>query len=107
RESLQKMVHQGVDLFDLVFIDADKPGYPEYLHLAVKLCRVGGLIVADNVIRNGEVIKENSQDVNAQAMRVFNAELGKEKGLLATVIQTVGKKGYDGFAIALVTGEGG
>jgi len=107
QESLQKMVHQGVDPFDLVFIDADKPGYPEYLRLAVKLCRVGGLIVADNVIRKGEVIKENSPDVNAQAMRAFNAALGKERGLLATVIQTVGTKGYDGLAIALVTGEGG
>jgi predicted O-methyltransferase YrrM len=85
--------------FDLIFIDADKPSYPEYLSWAVKLSRAGSLILADNVVRKGAVIDEGSSDANVQGVRRFNEAVAAEKRVNATVIQTVGSKGYDGFAI--------
>ena len=85
--------------------DADKPNYPNYLRLVLQLCRTGSLIVADNVIRNGEIVDGDGDDPSVQAMRVFNTALASEPRLVATAIQTVGSKGYDGFAIALVTAE--
>jgi len=88
--------------FDLVFIDADKPSYPAYLDWALKLTRPGSLIIADNVVRNGAVADANSPDRNVQAVRRFNAALAAEPRLTAVGIQTVGVKGYDGLAIALV-----
>ncbi|MCC6955181.1 MAG: O-methyltransferase [Anaerolineales bacterium] len=106
QDSLQKMVDQRVEPFDLVFIDGDKPNYPDYLRLAVKLSHPGSLIVADNVIRGGKVADEHNQDENVRAMRDFNAALAGEKRLMATEIQTVGRKNYDGFALALVIEDG-
>ncbi len=91
--------------FDLVFIDADKPGYTAYLEWALKLTRPGSLVIADNVIRNGAVVDSNSLDVNVQGVRDFNAALAAEPRLTSICLQTVGSKGYDGFAIALVIGE--
>ena len=88
--------------FDLVFIDADKTGYPAYLDWALKLTRPGSLIIADNVVRNVAVADANSLDRNVQAVRRFNAALAAEPRLMAVGIQTVGVKGYDGLAIALV-----
>jgi predicted O-methyltransferase YrrM len=85
--------------FELIFIDADKPSYPEYLSWAVKLSRAGSLILADNVVRKGAVIDEGSSDANVQGVRRFNEAVAAEKRVSATVIQTVGSKGYDGFAI--------
>jgi predicted O-methyltransferase YrrM len=85
--------------FELIFIDADKPSYPEYLSWAVKLSRAGSLILADNVVRKGAVIDEGSSDANVQGVRRFNEAVAGEKRVNATVIQTVGSKGYDGFAI--------
>ena len=85
--------------FDLIFIDADKPSYPEYLSWAVKLSRTGSLIIADNVVRKGAVIDEASGDANVQGVRRFNEAVAAETRVSATVIQTVGSKGYDGFAI--------
>jgi predicted O-methyltransferase YrrM len=89
--------------FDLIFIDADKPSYPRYLSWAVKLSRVGSLIVADNVVRKGAVIDPDSSDSNVQGVRRFNELVAAEKRVSATVIQTVGSKGYDGFAIMRVS----
>jgi predicted O-methyltransferase YrrM len=88
------------DPFDLIFLDADKVSYPDYLSWAVRLTRSGSLIVADNVVRNGAVIDRDSSDPNVQGVRRFNEILAAEPRLSATAIQTVGNKGYDGFAIA-------
>ena len=85
--------------FDLIFIDADKTSYLEYLSWDVKLSRAGSLIIADNVVRKGAVIDEESSDVNVQGIRRFNEAVAAERRVSATVIQTVGSKGYDGFAI--------
>jgi predicted O-methyltransferase YrrM len=86
--------------FDLIFIDADKPSYSEYLEWAIRLSRGGSLIIADNVVRNGAVIDKASSDPNVQGVRRFNDLLAAETRVTATVMQTVGTKGYDGFAIA-------
>jgi len=88
--------------FDLIFIDADKVGYPEYFKWALKLSRVGTLIIADNIVRKGAVADPSSDDENVQAVRRYNELLAAEPRVSATVIQTVGSKGYDGFAMALV-----
>ncbi len=91
--------------FDLIFLDADKPGYPDYLPWLLKLSRRGTLIIADNVVRDGAVIEADSADPKVQGVRRFNQLLANEPRVRATAIQTVGSKGYDGFAIALVIGE--
>jgi predicted O-methyltransferase YrrM len=88
--------------FDLIFIDADKQGYPEYLTWALKLSRPGTVIVADNVVRDGKVIDESSKDPLIQGVRRFTEMMAAEPRLSATVLQTVGAKGYDGFALAVV-----
>jgi predicted O-methyltransferase YrrM len=87
--------------FDLVFIDADKPSTADYFNWALELSRRGTVIVVDNVVRDGKVISA-SDDESAEGMRKFLAVLAAERRVTATVIQTVGVKGYDGFAIALV-----
>jgi predicted O-methyltransferase YrrM len=88
--------------FDLIFIDADKVTYPEYLSWAVKLSRSGSVIIADNVVRKGAVIEADSTDANVQGVRRFNEILAADKRVSATAIQTVGSKGYDGFTVARV-----
>jgi predicted O-methyltransferase YrrM len=88
--------------FDLVFIDADKPNIPEYFTSALRLTRPGGVIIVDNVIRDGAVINKESPDANVQGVRRFNDVLAAEPRVSATTIQTVGSKGYDGFTIAFV-----
>ena len=102
-ETLPQIVAEGRGPFDLIFIDADKPGYPDYLGWALRLSRPGSLIVADNVVREGAVIDAASSDPSVQGVRRFNQLLAAEPRVSATAIQTVGNKGYDGFAIALVT----
>lgn len=84
--------------FDLCFLDADKPNLPAYFEWARKLTRKGGLIISDNVVRNGQVI--DGQDANSAGARKLLGTLGKSAN--NTVIQTVGSKGYDGFALTLV-----
>jgi predicted O-methyltransferase YrrM len=88
--------------FDLIFIDADKQGYPEYLQWALKLSRPGTLIIADNVVRDGEVVEADSNDTTVQGVRRFTELMAAEPRLTATVLQTVGVKGYDGLALAVV-----
>jgi len=102
-DSLQKLLSEGRGPFDLIFIDADKQGYAEYLQWSLKLSRPGTLIVADNVVRKGAVTDPGSADENVQGIRKFNEALTAEKGVTTTVIQTVGCKGYDGLALILVT----
>ena len=88
--------------FDLVFIDADKENYPAYLEWAVRLARPGSVIVADNVIREGEVLTAVSGDGAARAVRRTLEAMGEHPRLDTAVIQTVGAKRWDGFALALV-----
>lgn len=88
--------------FDFIFIDADKPSNPDYLRWALKLSRPGTIIVGDNVVRNGAVVKPDSTDPKVQGVREFLQMIADEPRLSATAIQTVGSKGYDGFAIAQV-----
>jgi predicted O-methyltransferase YrrM len=102
-DTLQQLVAEGRGPFDLIFIDADKPGYSDYLKWSLKLARQGTLIIADNVVRKGEVTNPASSDLNVQGIRRFNELLAAEKRVTTTVIQTVGSKGYDGLALILVT----
>jgi predicted O-methyltransferase YrrM len=92
--------------FDFIFIDADKEGYPEYLLAALRLARAGTVIVADNVVRDGAIVETSSRDVRVVAVQRFLQVVAAEPRLLATVVQTVGSKGYDGFAVAVVTTAG-
>jgi predicted O-methyltransferase YrrM len=101
-ESLSALVAAGAAPFDFVFIDADKAGYPDYLHYSLKLSRPGTLIIADNVVRDGKVIEPDNPDPNIRGVRRFTEMAAAEPRLSATVLQTVGGKGYDGFAIAIV-----
>lgn len=104
-DTLAMLAMENIQPFDLIFIDADKPSNPEYFLWALKLSRKGSLIIADNVVRDGAVIEENSADPKVQGVRRFNEMLGSEPRVTATAIQTVGSKGYDGFAIALVISD--
>lgn len=87
--------------FDLVFIDADKENYVAYLQWAVRLARPGALIVADNVIREGQILAPQ-HDAQAEAVRRTLQLMGEHPRLDTAVIQTVGAKRWDGFALALV-----
>jgi predicted O-methyltransferase YrrM len=93
--------------FDLIFIDADKRSNPEYLAEALRLSRPGTLIVADNVIRDGAVADAASADPSARGVRRFLDLVAAEPRLSATAIQTVGSKGWDGFALAIVVDDPG
>lgn len=104
-DTLRSLIAAGTKPYDMVFIDADKPSYPEYLELSLRLSRVGTLIVADNVVRKGAVIDAASEDENVRAMRRFHEQLAADKRVSATAVQTVGAKGYDGFALAVVVAE--
>ena len=104
-DTLPRLAAEGRGPFDLVFIDADKENYPDYFKWALRLSRRGTLIIADNVARKGAVIDAESGDPNVQGMRRFLELVAGERRVSATAIQTVGSKGYDGFAIALVVAE--
>ena len=88
--------------FDLIFIDADKEAYPQYLTASLGLSRPGTIIIADNVVREGEVANPEASDPRVQAVRRYLERLADEPRVESTVIQTVGSKGYDGFAISVV-----
>lgn len=92
----------GAAPFDLVFIDADKPNNPAYLRWALQLSRPGTVIIADNVVRDGAVIDAASADARVHGVRDMLALIAAEPRLDATALQTVGSKGWDGFAIAIV-----
>jgi predicted O-methyltransferase YrrM len=88
----------------MFFIDANKDAIPEYFQWALKLGRKGSLIVVDNVVRGGRVVDAGDSDPNVRGVRRFYDMLAAEPRVSATAIQTVGSKGYDGFALALVNG---
>jgi predicted O-methyltransferase YrrM len=101
-KTLEALVAEHTAPFDFIFIDADKAGYPDYILGSLKLSRPGTLIIADNVVRDGQVIDPTDPDPNIQGVRRFTDLVAAEPRLSATVLQTVGSKGYDGFAIAIV-----
>ncbi|MEU4894701.1 O-methyltransferase [Streptomyces sp. NPDC044780] len=103
-DSLPRLAEEGAGPFDLVFIDADKPNNPGYLEWALRLTRPGSLIIGDNVVRDGAVADPASTDPKVRGVRRFTELIAQEPRLTGTAIQTVGEKGYDGFALALVTG---
>lgn len=104
-ESLRGMQIRQEAPFDLVFIDADKGGYLEYLRSAMNLTRPGSVIAADNVVRGGGILDPDSPDESVQGVRAFNAALAAEPRLEAVILQQVGAKGHDGLALARVTAE--
>jgi predicted O-methyltransferase YrrM len=101
--SLQGLIDEGAEPFDFMFIDADKEGYPKYLELCLQLTRPGTVIVADNVVRDGEVVNSSSTDERVQGVREFLAMASASDRIDGTAVQTVGSKGYDGFALFVVT----
>ncbi|MFJ9442076.1 O-methyltransferase [Kitasatospora sp. NPDC101235] len=103
-DSLAELVEQGVEPFDLVFIDADKPSNPEYFRRALQLTRPGSLIIVDNVVRGGAVADAASTDPAVVATRALHELIAAEPRVTATSVQTVGSKGYDGFTLARVQG---
>jgi predicted O-methyltransferase YrrM len=103
-DTLPRVAAEGHGPFDLIFIDADKPNNPAYLEWALKLTRPGGVIVVDNVVRGGALV-DDGDDESVRGSRQLFEMIAAEPRLSATAIQTVGDKGYDGFAIALVNTE--
>jgi len=102
---LPGLVDDPVAPFDLVFIDADKASTPDYLAWAMRLTRPGSVIIIDNVVRNGAVSDPTTQDIHVQGVQRALATLAADPRVVTTALQTVGSKGYDGFAVAFVVGE--
>ena len=100
-QTLQRLIEQRVPKFDLIFIDADKPGYPRYLDLSLQLARPGTVILADNLIRDGGVLDAVPEEANARAARAFNAILAADARLESIIIPVLGKK-VDGMSISIV-----
>jgi predicted O-methyltransferase YrrM len=105
QDSLRALAAEGLGPFDLIFIDADKTGYPGYWTSALELARPGSLIIADNVVRDGAVADAGSTDANVIAVRRMYDIMAADPRVSVTVLQTVGVKGYDGFAVALLNGS--
>ncbi|MBV8444993.1 MAG: O-methyltransferase [Candidatus Dormibacteraeota bacterium] len=103
-DTMRTLIDAGETPFDLVFIDADKPPVADYFDSAVRLSHPGSVIVVDNVVRDGRVIDGSTDDASVRGNRRLVDALGSDDRVTATVIQTVGGKGYDGFAIAVVSG---
>jgi predicted O-methyltransferase YrrM len=101
-DSLKSMQNEGIPPFDLIFIDADKPNTRAYFSLCLRLSHSRTLIIADNVVRDGEVANEDSVDPKVKGAREFIDSLESDSRTDATAIQTVGLKGHDGFLIAIV-----
>jgi predicted O-methyltransferase YrrM len=101
-ETLAALAAGEVEPFDLVFIDADKDNIPAYFDASVRLTRPGGLIITDNVVRDGALIDGDSGDGRVRGVRAFHDLLSGRADVDATTIQTVGAKGYDGFNLAVV-----
>ena len=101
-DSLAALAARRPEPFDLVFIDADKPSNALYLDWALKLTRPGSVIIGDNVVRSGAVADARSRDASVQGSRALIDAIAAEPRLMATALQTVGAKGWDGFVMALV-----
>jgi predicted O-methyltransferase YrrM len=101
-ETLPVLASEGLGPFDMIFIDADKKSYPDYFEWALRLSRPGTLIIADNVVRNGNVADLDNDDPHTLGARRLHAMVAAEPRVTATTIQTVGSKGHDGFMLILV-----
>ena len=101
-ETLPQVAANRGGAFDFIFIDADKPNNPIYLDWAIKLGRPGTLIILDNVVRDGKVIDADSDDPRVMGTRAAFDLIASHPGLRATALQTVGSKGWDGFAIMVM-----
>ena len=101
-DTLKRLTDEGGPPFDFIFIDADKPNNPAYLEWSLRLSRPGTVIVGDNVIRDGAIVEPDNEDPRVQGGRRFFDDVASNKKLSATALQTVGSKGYDGFALAIV-----
>lgn len=101
-ETLPTLADHGEGPFDLSFIDADKRSNPDYFLWALKLSRPGSLIIVDNFVRRGALIDAESEDPDTVGVRRVAELMANEPRVSATAIQTVGHKGHDGFALALV-----
>jgi predicted O-methyltransferase YrrM len=104
-DSLPQVAAEGRGPFDLIFIDANKSNMTEYFDWALKLSRRGSLIIGDNVIRGGAILDAASKNEDIQGVRRFNERVAKDPRVSATEIQTVGSKGYDGFALIVVLAD--
>jgi predicted O-methyltransferase YrrM len=104
-DAMRAMVAEKHRPFDLIFIDADKETIPEYLDAALKLARSGSIIVVDNVVRDGKVLDTSGADASVRGVRRGFELLAANRRVATTVVQTVGAKGYDGFAIVRVTAD--
>jgi len=103
-DSLRALYDGAVEPFDLIFIDADKKSLPEYLDWSVKLSHPGTVIIVDNVVRDGKVIDAGSGDADVEGVRRMTEMMAVDPRLSATALPTVGARGYDGFAMAVVVG---
>ena len=101
-DTLPQLAAEDREPFDLVFIDADKQNIPAYFDWAVTLAHPGSIIVVDNVVRDGDVINDETEDTATQGVRRFFERLSTSALVTSTAIQTVGVKGYDGFAVSIV-----
>jgi predicted O-methyltransferase YrrM len=104
-EALPQLENEGAGPFDVVFIDADKASTPDYVAWALRLTKPGSMIIIDNVVRNGEVANGASTDADVVGIQRGLAALAEDPRVVTAALQTVGSKGYDGLAFALVTGE--
>lgn len=102
--SLARLEDEHVEPFDMVFIDADKEGYPDYFDASMRLGAPGTLIVIDNVVRKGEVADSSTTSSAALAVREMNERIAARDDVVTSTLQTVGRKGYDGLTLVLVTG---
>ncbi|MHC4910456.1 MAG: O-methyltransferase, partial [Planctomycetota bacterium] len=101
-DSLETLPAKHPAGFDLVFIDADKENYPAYWKWAVRLSHAGTLIIADNVVRDGELINRESDDPRVVAVREYLELVANDPRVTDATLQTVGAKGYDGLSLAVV-----
>jgi predicted O-methyltransferase YrrM len=104
-ESLAHLVSEDAAPFDFIFIDANKESYPEYLEWSLRLARIGTVIVADNIVRDGELVDSASTDIRVQGVRRFIEAIAVNPRFDTTALQTVGSKGYDGFALTIVQSD--
>ena len=108
-ETMPALVAEGAEPFDLIFIDADKENYPDYLRWSLELSRPGTMIIGDNVVRDGAILDPGAADPRTgsteliRGVRCFYELLAAEPRVSATAVQTVGAKGHDGFVLAIVT----
>jgi caffeoyl-CoA O-methyltransferase len=101
-DGLAQLAEEGGPPFDLVFLDADKPPYVDYLEAALELAAPGTLVIADNVVRRGAILAPDEDDAAAHGVRRYNAFVAAHPRLDSAIVQVVGSKGHDGLAFAVV-----